>query len=163
MPEIGASHKITHQDGGNDEISLTGLSGLAGDSQTPLAHKTSHEDGGSDEISVAGLAGQVVFVPYNDKMADITHADTSKHTLDLAVALAESRKIIAINIKPYRISGTGNLLLYPNEGTNNYYTTSGGNPPFCVIKDGTNRLQYSQSVANDDWDLYCLGYVVESA
>lgn len=31
----------------------------------------------------------------------------------------------------------------------------------CVIADGTQRLQYSLVVANDDYDLYCLGYVVE--
>lgn len=51
------AHKTSHQDGGSDEISVTGLSGLLADSQTPLAHKTSHQDGGSDEISVTGLSG----------------------------------------------------------------------------------------------------------
>lgn len=33
-----AAHKTTHQDGGSDEISVTGLNGLLADSQTPLAH-----------------------------------------------------------------------------------------------------------------------------
>jgi len=51
------AHASTHQDGGSDEISVAGLSGLLGDAQTPLAHKTSHQDGGSDEISIEGLAG----------------------------------------------------------------------------------------------------------
>ena len=51
------SHKTSHQDGGSDEISVLGLSGLLGDAQTPLAHKTSHQDGGADEISVEGLSG----------------------------------------------------------------------------------------------------------
>lgn len=32
------AHKTRHQDGGADEISVTGLSGLLADSQTPLAH-----------------------------------------------------------------------------------------------------------------------------
>ena len=53
------AHKTTHQDGGSDEISVLGLSGLLGDAQTPLAHKTSHQDGGADEISVEGLAGEL--------------------------------------------------------------------------------------------------------
>ena len=53
---IGA-HATSHQNGGSDEINVTGLSGLLADGQTPLAHKTSHQDGGSDEISVAGLSG----------------------------------------------------------------------------------------------------------
>jgi hypothetical protein len=53
------AHKTSHQDGGSDEISVTGLSGLLGDAQTPLAHKTSHQDTGADEISVEGLAGEL--------------------------------------------------------------------------------------------------------
>lgn len=51
------AHKTSHQDGGADELSVTGLSGLLGDAQTPLAHKTSHQNGGADQISVAGLTG----------------------------------------------------------------------------------------------------------
>lgn len=103
----------------------------------------------------------VRFVPYNGKIADITEADTNKHTLDLATALSESRKIISVQVACLRMSGTGELWLYPNEGSN-YYRLSAGiyTPPFCYIKDGTQRLQYKQSVANDDFDLYCFGYVV---
>lgn len=33
-----APHASTHQDGGTDEINVTGLSGLLGDQQTPLTH-----------------------------------------------------------------------------------------------------------------------------
>ena len=51
------AHAATHENGGADEISVLGLSGLLADGQTPLAHKTSHENGGADEISVAGLSG----------------------------------------------------------------------------------------------------------
>ena len=51
------AHKTSHQDGGTDEIGVTGLSGLLADAQTPLAHKASHQDGGADEISVTGLSG----------------------------------------------------------------------------------------------------------
>jgi len=47
------AHKTSHQDGGSDEISVTGLSGLLADGQTPLAHKTSHQSGGSDELALA--------------------------------------------------------------------------------------------------------------
>lgn len=40
--EIGAggvgAHATTHQNGGSDEVSVTGLSGLLADAQTPLAH-----------------------------------------------------------------------------------------------------------------------------
>lgn len=51
------AHHVSHENGGTDEISVAGLSGLLGDGQTPLAHHTSHENGGGDEISVAGLSG----------------------------------------------------------------------------------------------------------
>jgi hypothetical protein len=59
QPQPPSSHKTSHQDGGADEISVAGLSGLLADGQTPLAHKTSHQDGGTDEISVAGLSGEL--------------------------------------------------------------------------------------------------------
>lgn len=51
------AHKAQHENGGADELSVAGLSGLLADGQNPLAHKTIHENGGTDEISVAGLSG----------------------------------------------------------------------------------------------------------
>lgn len=50
------AHKTSHQDGGSDELSVVGLSGLLADGQTPLAHKTSHQSGGSDAIKLDDLA-----------------------------------------------------------------------------------------------------------
>jgi len=107
-------------------------------------------------------AKRQIFVPYNDKIADITHADVNKHTLDLAAALTETRKIIAVIVNMQRITGTGTFLIYPNEGataTSGYYGFQ--HQYTIVILDGTQRLQYALSVANDDWDLFCFGYVVE--
>ena len=103
------------------------------------------------------------FIPYNGKIADITHADTNQHTLDLAAALVETRKIIAVLCGADRMAGTGAMLIYPNEGaTSSTWMTSRMNPPLTVIKNGTQELQYSLTVANDDWDMYCFGYVVEA-
>jgi hypothetical protein len=51
------AHASSHQNGGSDEISVTGLSGLLADGQTPLAHSASHSDGASDPIDVTNLAG----------------------------------------------------------------------------------------------------------
>lgn len=45
------AHATTHQDGGSDEISVLGLSGLLADAQTPLGHHVSHETGGSDALA----------------------------------------------------------------------------------------------------------------
>ena len=106
------------------------------------------------------------FVPYSGKIADITHADTDKHTLDLATALSDTRKIIMVIITWIRISGTGELAVYPNEGTGTHYGASWTSSSIAsfplVIKDGTQRLQYALSVASDDFDMYCKGYVVEA-
>lgn len=130
----------------------------------PAIHGSTHEDGGNDEIDLANLAGQQIFVPYNGKIADITHADTNKHTLDLQTALSETREIVAIIPWATRISGSGGFYMFPNEGTQEVNSTGDtAKQCFIVIKDGTNRIQYLLSVANDDWDLYCLGYVVEAA
>lgn len=74
------AHKTTHENGGTDEISVAGLSGVLADPQppiigagatqavagndprltdarTPTAHAASHQNGGSDEINVGGLSG----------------------------------------------------------------------------------------------------------
>lgn len=51
MGPAPASHHATHEDGGSDEIDITGLIG------NPDPHVASHEDGGSDELSHGALAG----------------------------------------------------------------------------------------------------------
>ena len=50
-------HAADHENGGSDEISVAGLSGLLADDQNPTAHASDHQNGGGDEISVAGLSG----------------------------------------------------------------------------------------------------------
>lgn len=102
------------------------------------------------------------FVPYNAKIADISHADILKHTLDLSVALPETRKIIAVIVGAQRMAGTGNFYVYPNEGVTGMWCRHDQFYPFTIISNGTQRLQYAQTVAGDDWDLYCVGYVVEA-
>jgi hypothetical protein len=108
-------------------------------------------------------AKRQIFVPYNGKIADITESDTNKHFLDLATALSENRKIIAIILGAMRIAGTGFLYPYPNEGTANIAFHTNSNTPLTpiIIADGTQRLQYALTVANDDFDMYCYGYIVE--
>jgi len=46
-------HAITHENGGTDEISIVGLSGLLADGQTPLTHASTHISGSTDIIPVA--------------------------------------------------------------------------------------------------------------
>ena len=104
---------------------------------------------------------RVLFVPYNGKIADISEADTLKHSLDLETTLNETRKIIAVKLYSTLMAGSGVFYFYPNEGSAVITSTGSWQTALVIIKDGTQRLQYSQSVANDDFDLYCMGYIVE--
>lgn len=123
-------------------------------------HKTSHQNGGSDEISLAGLAGPVLFVPYNANIATINESDTDKHTLDLETALTETRTILSLFVNAARSSGTGFLNGHPNEGSRMAYIGASTQVGEFIIADKTQRLQYRQTVANDTFELYCLGYTV---
>ena len=53
VPNALPLHASTHEDGGTDEISVTGLSGLLADGQTPLAHASTHASAGSDPLTLA--------------------------------------------------------------------------------------------------------------
>jgi hypothetical protein len=66
-------HKTTHQNGGDDELDVTDLSGVLADPQTPASHSSDHEDGGSDEISLTGLSGEAA-TPQTPKTHASTHA-----------------------------------------------------------------------------------------
>jgi len=116
-----------------------------------------------------GERARQFFVPMNEKIADITHADTLQHFLALApvlhapgVAPPETRKIIVIILTSERQAGTGGFTVYPNEGGWCDISIWKAYPVPIVIANGTQRLQYSLPVANDDFDLYCMGYVVEA-
>jgi hypothetical protein len=54
-------HHGTHEDGGNDEIDVTGLSGLLADAQASLAHATTHENGGVDALVSSRVMGTSMF------------------------------------------------------------------------------------------------------
>lgn len=102
-------------------------------------------------------------IVYNGKIADINESDTNKHTLDLETALTETRKIVLLILGVYRISGSGSFYTYPNEGTD--HAKLGDDLVWqkpVMIADGSQRVQYNQDVANDDFDLYCFGYFVEA-
>lgn len=46
-------HAASHENGGPDEIDVTGLSGTLGDPQVPTTHAASHQHGGADEVATA--------------------------------------------------------------------------------------------------------------
>jgi len=48
-------HSSRHENGGDDEISVAGLSGELADNQPPKTHQSNHEAGGSDVLTGAGI------------------------------------------------------------------------------------------------------------
>lgn len=52
-PRTPTGHASSHEDGGGDEIDVTGLSGTLADPQTPAAHAAAHQHGGADEVATA--------------------------------------------------------------------------------------------------------------
>jgi hypothetical protein len=71
--EVPPEHASTHQNGGDDEISVAGLSGELADAQTPKTHASSHQSGGADAIKLDDLAAP-------DDNTDL-NVSTSKHGL----------------------------------------------------------------------------------
>jgi hypothetical protein len=92
------SHASRHQNGGADEIDVTGLSGVLADAQTPAAHASTHEDGGADAINAGNLTGTITSTSekfrvsnsamtgstdyFGTEFRDLTLIDTSTTTTD---------------------------------------------------------------------------------
>lgn len=58
------AHATTHQNGGSDQISVAGLTGLLATAQTPVAHAATHSYGNTDTINVENLATANMNVGY---------------------------------------------------------------------------------------------------
>jgi len=104
-------------------------------------------------------------VPCNELIAsNLTEDDGDKHFLDLATALSEARKIVSVKLACARVSGSGHLQVYPNEGEKfaELPTWEGYWGAEVDVKDGSQRLQYALANANDVFNLYCMGYIVEA-
>jgi len=99
------------------------------------------------------------FTPMSAKVADLQENDTAKHFLTLA-DMGLPSNVVAVLLISLRVSGTGFFLVYPNEGTQAIVLTisvnAGSVPAFVGVSN--NRIQWSGGVANDDWDIYCMGY-----
>lgn len=102
------------------------------------------------------VIGGGTFHAHNGKVADITHADTNKHTVDLSAFVPEN--CVAIVVYGRRVVGAGELLMYPDEGT---FLVETFWKSVEVIAIRNQRLEYELSVKNDDFDLYLMGYWVQ--
>lgn len=85
------AHASTHENGGSDELDVTGLSGLLSDSQNPTNHATDHGDGGSDEITIT-----------ENQISDLDHdADKIKGTDVSAVSPSDGEALIYNSVSGY--------------------------------------------------------------
>lgn len=75
---VPGAHADTHENGGLDEIDVTGLSGLLADPQTPLAHTHDDRYYTEGELNTSGAGGQVHWDNVTDKAA--TYAPSAHAT-----------------------------------------------------------------------------------
>lgn len=144
MTEIGRvkNHKITHQDGGSDELSVEALAGDLADAQEstwsrvsgkpttfdPAAHKDSHKDGGADEIDATGLVGRVTYVDRGNASAwDLQATDLpvggAWAELDLSAIIPINT--VAVQLQVELLDDlVGSLLLLAKSSTGEEFNTS---------------------------------------
>lgn len=63
------AHHVSHENGGTDQISVAGLTGLLTTAQTPIAHKATHQSGGTDSIALDTLAATTDIATLNASTA----------------------------------------------------------------------------------------------
>ena len=97
--------------------------------------------------------------PFNAQIADITHGDLLRHELTLA-AMGLPTNIRVLYLYAARVAGAGVLRFYPNEGVQfHVVTTTGTNIPTIALAIINQRIQYALTVINDDFDVFCMGYI----
>jgi len=102
------------------------------------------------------------FYGHNEKIvAGLTEPDKAKHYLDLSSWVPKNT--VAIIVGADRITGMGNLRVYPNEGVDNIKIDdiALGTRGCVLVAIKNQRLQYDLTVENDVFDVYLWGYFVE--
>lgn len=107
-----SAHKTSHENGGGDEISVAGLSGVLADPQTPATHASTHASGQSDQVDATGLQN-VTATPADGKVPRTSGAST------LAAGWIPAQTYASITSKP-------NLVVGPATSTNRKIPTFDG-------------------------------------
>lgn len=91
------------------------------------------------------------------KILDLNENDTVSHTEDLSAILPP--ECLAIIAACHRITGTGSFVTYPrSHATVTAYIASYDS---ALIPITNRELKWKNTVANDDWDIFLLGYFVQ--
>jgi len=91
------------------------------------------------------------------KIADLQENDTAEHVLDLSSIIPVATMGLILVVE--RISGTGYFHVFPRSHATLKWSLGIGNPTLMTIKD--QEIKWKNTAANDDWDLYLLGYFVQ--
>jgi len=96
-------------------------------------------------------------IPASGQIYDITHPDVNEHSVGLPVGYPANTR--ALLVMCTRMAGTGVIYLISTSGViSSRWTVSTGLAGVWVrAADG--QFYHSLSVANDDWDLYAIGYI----
>jgi len=106
-------------------------------------------------MSLKLAARLVALIPA--KIADLQENDTAAHELDLSPFVPPGTKACILLVE--RSSGTGYFHVFPNSHATLNWAMQINMQMLIVVKDQT--LKWKNTVANDDWDLYLLGYFVQ--
>jgi len=91
------------------------------------------------------------------KIADLQENDTAAHEEDISAFLPLGTVAIIIHVT--RVTGAGVFNAYPNTHATSTVILTKSNIFTIPIKDRI--LKWSNSVANDDWDVFLHGYFVQ--
>jgi len=105
-------------------------------------------------MSLKLAARLVTLIP--TKILDLQENDITVHIADLSSFIPPGTK--AILIQPKLIAGAGTFRQYPISSAT-YVTASVTIINIAPIKD--RELKWSNSLANDDWDIWLYGYFVQ--
>jgi len=89
-----ANHAQQHEDGGGDELNVTGLSGALGEPQTPTDHAVAHQSDGADQLDVSGLPGLLA-----EPQPPAVHSNTA-HTVPFCALEDAAALVGAHNASP---------------------------------------------------------------
>lgn len=106
-------------------------------------------------MRLSSLSG--TFIGSNIKIADVTAADTNKHTVDISAFVPSN--CVAINIKRPRQVGGNTVRFFPNEGAE--YIDMVSNHETFVLAIINQRIQFQLFVKSEDFDIYMFGYWVQ--
>jgi len=91
------------------------------------------------------------------KILDLQENDLVAHTEDLSPFVPP--ETLALLIVPDKVSGTGSFQVYHRSDPTKAHSMTSEVAGYVTIKD--QELKWKNSVANDDWDIWLLGYFMQ--